>query len=208
MAEVRRGGVLKHPWWRGHPPDKWVKAAAHSSFLPTGRGRKIGTAMAFSDEVGALVASGVLRQGGKEEGAQAQLYPEKKAAKGGAWGSAHRGVGHDSGGGRSSGNRAAPSGELMHKWGEGGEGRLARETGAAHGGLPRWGGDDFGPRGQNAGGFVPRAVAVTDTAQGGQWDASGGRNATDVRAPHVSGKEFKRNTKTGSIAIKIDRNGI
>jgi hypothetical protein len=66
MAEVRRGGVLKHPWWRGHPPDKWVKAAAHSSFLPTGRGRKIGTAMAFSDEVGALVASGVLRQGGKE----------------------------------------------------------------------------------------------------------------------------------------------
>jgi hypothetical protein len=48
-----------------------------------GRGRKTGTAVAFSDKVGAPVAGGVLRQGGKEEGAQAQLYPEKKAAKGG-----------------------------------------------------------------------------------------------------------------------------
>jgi hypothetical protein len=48
-----------------------VKAAAHPSFLPTGRGEKIGTAAAFSDEVGASVADGVLRRGGKEEGAQA-----------------------------------------------------------------------------------------------------------------------------------------
>jgi hypothetical protein len=38
--------------------------------------------VAFSDEVGAPVAGGVLRQGGKEEEAQAQVYPEKKAASG------------------------------------------------------------------------------------------------------------------------------
>jgi hypothetical protein len=74
--------VLEHPRWRGHPPNKRVKAAAHSSFLPTGNYGKIGTTTAFSNEVGASVADGVLRQGGKEEGAQAQLYPEKKAARG------------------------------------------------------------------------------------------------------------------------------
>jgi hypothetical protein len=145
MPKVGRGGALEHPRWRGHPPDKSVKAAAHPSFLPMGRGDKIGAAAVFSDEVGATVAGGVLCQGGKEEGAQAQLYPEKKAA-GGAQGSAHHGVGHDGGGGRSSGDRAAPRGELLHKWGEGGEGLPAWETGSARDGLPRWGGGGFGLR--------------------------------------------------------------
>jgi hypothetical protein len=61
-------------------------------------------AVAFSDEVGAPVAGVVLRQGGKEEGAQAQLYPVKMAGRGVvARGSAHHGVGRDGGGGRSSG---------------------------------------------------------------------------------------------------------
>jgi hypothetical protein len=63
-----------------------VKAATHPSFLPIGRGGKLGTTAEFSDEVGAPVAGGVLCQGGKEEGAQAQLYPEKKAAGGGVLG--------------------------------------------------------------------------------------------------------------------------
>jgi hypothetical protein len=40
-------------------------------------------AVAFSDEVGAPVVGVVLRQGGKEEGAQAQLYPVKMAGRGG-----------------------------------------------------------------------------------------------------------------------------
>jgi hypothetical protein len=71
MAEVGQGGALKHPRWRGHPPHKWVKVAAHPSFLLTGRGRKTGSVAAFSAEVGAPVAGGVLRRGGKEEGAQA-----------------------------------------------------------------------------------------------------------------------------------------
>jgi hypothetical protein len=70
-AKVGRAGALEHPRWRGHPSDKWVKAAAHPSFLPTGGGGKTGMAAVFSDEVGASVASGVLCQGGKEEGAQA-----------------------------------------------------------------------------------------------------------------------------------------
>jgi hypothetical protein len=43
-------------------------------------------AAAFSDKVGASVAGRVLRRGGKEEGAQAQLYLEKKAARGGVLG--------------------------------------------------------------------------------------------------------------------------
>jgi hypothetical protein len=66
----------------GHPPDKWVKVAAHLSFLPMRRAEKSGTAVAFFDEVGAPVAGVVLRRGGKEEGAQAQVYPEKKVARG------------------------------------------------------------------------------------------------------------------------------
>jgi hypothetical protein len=89
----------------------------------------------------------VLRRGGKEERAQAYLYSEKKVARGGARSSAHRGVGHDGGGGRSSSDRVAPLGEILHKWRECGEGWPARETGAACGGLPRWGGDGFGPPG-------------------------------------------------------------
>jgi hypothetical protein len=42
MAEVGRGGALEHPQWRGHPLDKWVKAAAHPSFLPMGMAEKPG----------------------------------------------------------------------------------------------------------------------------------------------------------------------
>jgi hypothetical protein len=38
-------------------------------------------AAALSDEVGAPVADGVLRRGGKVKEAQAQVYLEKKAAR-------------------------------------------------------------------------------------------------------------------------------
>jgi hypothetical protein len=82
---------------------------------------------------------------GRKRGSGAAI-PGEKGSRGGARGSAHCGVGRDGGGDRSSGDRAAPRGELLNKWGEGGEGRSARETGAAHGGLPRWGGGGFGPR--------------------------------------------------------------
>jgi hypothetical protein len=46
--------------------------------LANGKGGKTGTAAAFSDEVGALVAGGVLHRGGEGEEAQAQVYPEKR----------------------------------------------------------------------------------------------------------------------------------
>jgi hypothetical protein len=140
-----------------------------------GRGGKTGMAAAFSDKVGASVAGGVLHRGGKEEGAQAQLYPKKKVARGGgARGSAHRGVGHDGGGGRSSDNRAAPHGELLHKWG-----KVVR--GGRHGRLE-----------QRAAAY--RGEAATASDRGGQ--NAGGANgmpsvadiATDVWAPHVSRK--------------------
>jgi hypothetical protein len=53
--------------------------------LADGKGGKTGTAAAFSDEVGAPVAGGVLSRGGEEEEAQAQVYPEKKVARGCSW---------------------------------------------------------------------------------------------------------------------------
>jgi hypothetical protein len=99
VTEVEQGEALEHPRWRGHPPGKRVEAAAHRSFLPMGRVEKSGMAAAFSDEVGAPVAGGVLRRGGEGEEAQAQVYPEKKR-QGGARGSAHRGGVHDGEGGR------------------------------------------------------------------------------------------------------------
>jgi hypothetical protein len=47
----------------------------------------------------------------------------RKRWQGGARGSAHRGVGHDGGGGRSFGDGAAPHSELLHRRGEDGEER-------------------------------------------------------------------------------------
>jgi hypothetical protein len=65
------------------PPAGHVGGGGSSpELLADGKGGKTGTTAAFSDEVGALVADGVLRRGGKEEEAQAQGYPEKKAARG------------------------------------------------------------------------------------------------------------------------------
>jgi hypothetical protein len=49
--------------------------------LADGKGEKTGTAAAFSNEVWAPVAGGVLHWGGEGEEAQAQVYPEKKAAR-------------------------------------------------------------------------------------------------------------------------------
>jgi hypothetical protein len=42
VAEVEQGEALEHPWRRGHLSGKWVEAAAHRSFLPTGRMEKPG----------------------------------------------------------------------------------------------------------------------------------------------------------------------
>jgi hypothetical protein len=58
------------------------ESGSSPELLVDGKDGKTGTAAAFSDEVGAPVANVVLRRGGKEEGAHAQVYPEKKAARG------------------------------------------------------------------------------------------------------------------------------
>jgi hypothetical protein len=65
----------------GSPTGQVGEGGRSPEHLADGKGRKTETAAAFSDEVGALVAGMVLRQGGKEEGAQAQVYPERKAAR-------------------------------------------------------------------------------------------------------------------------------
>jgi hypothetical protein len=50
--------ALEHPWRRGYPLGMGVERIAHRSSLSTGRGRKTGSAVAFSDEVRAPVAGG------------------------------------------------------------------------------------------------------------------------------------------------------
>jgi hypothetical protein len=53
----------------GSPTGQVGEGGRSPELLADGKGRKTETAAAFSDEVGALVASMVLHQGGKEEGA-------------------------------------------------------------------------------------------------------------------------------------------
>jgi hypothetical protein len=65
----------------GSPVGQVGEGGSSPELLADGKGGKTGTAAAFSNEVGAPVAGVVLRRGGKEEGVQAQMYPEKKAAR-------------------------------------------------------------------------------------------------------------------------------
>jgi hypothetical protein len=61
------------------PPAGQVGGGSSSpELLADGKGGKTGTAAAFSNEVGAPVAGGVLRRGGEGEEAQAQVYSEKR----------------------------------------------------------------------------------------------------------------------------------
>jgi hypothetical protein len=50
--------ALEHPRRRGYPPSMGVEAIDHRSSLSMGRGRKNGSAAAFSDEARAPVADG------------------------------------------------------------------------------------------------------------------------------------------------------
>jgi hypothetical protein len=87
------------------PPAGQVGGGGNSpELLDDGKGGKTGTATTFSDEAGAPVANGVLRRGGEGEEAQAQVYPEKKAARGcsglrSPWSGSRRWRRPDSGGG-------------------------------------------------------------------------------------------------------------
>jgi hypothetical protein len=58
VVEVEQMTTLEHPWRRGYPPGVGVEAIGHRSSLSTGRGRKTGSAAAFSDEAMAPVVGG------------------------------------------------------------------------------------------------------------------------------------------------------
>jgi hypothetical protein len=95
------------------PPAGQVGGGGSSpELLADRKGGKTGTAAAFFDKVGALVASGVLHQGGKEQEAQAQGYPEKKAARG------------------CSGLRSSWRGSRQRRWPGNGGGALGQRHGA------------------------------------------------------------------------------
>jgi hypothetical protein len=153
-----------------------VKEAAHPSFLPSGRGEKTGSATAFYDEMGAQVATGVLRWGGKEEGAQEQLYPEKKVARGvlGApltveWVVMVEAV-EASVIGRLLTVSSCTNGEKVVRGDR--HGRWEWRAAAYRGGVAA--ASDRG--GRNARGFIPHMGTAIGTTSGGQWDASGGRH--------------------------------
>jgi hypothetical protein len=57
-AEAEQKAALEHPRRRGYPPGMGVEAIAHRNSLSMGRGRKTGSAAAFSDKARAPVASG------------------------------------------------------------------------------------------------------------------------------------------------------
>jgi hypothetical protein len=57
-VEAEQKAALEYPRRRGYPPGMGVEAIAHRSSLSMGRGRKTGSAAAFSDEARALVADG------------------------------------------------------------------------------------------------------------------------------------------------------
>jgi hypothetical protein len=57
-VKAEQKAALEHPRRRGYPPGMWVEVIAHRSSLSTGRGRKTGSAAAFSDEARAPVAGG------------------------------------------------------------------------------------------------------------------------------------------------------
>jgi hypothetical protein len=66
----------------GSPTGQVGEGGSSLELLADGNGRKTGMVAAFSDEVGTPVAGMVLHRGGKEEGAQAQVYQETKATRG------------------------------------------------------------------------------------------------------------------------------
>jgi hypothetical protein len=55
-AEVEETMALEHPRRRGYPLGMGVETIVHRSSLSTGRGRKTGSAVVFSNEVRAPVA--------------------------------------------------------------------------------------------------------------------------------------------------------
>jgi hypothetical protein len=98
VAEVEKTTALEHPRRRGYPLGTGVEVIAHRSSLSTGRGRKTGSAAAFSDEARAPVAGGGLATERREREVGSTLHGRKSGKR--SSGSAHRGRARDGGGGR------------------------------------------------------------------------------------------------------------
>jgi hypothetical protein len=99
VAEVEQGEALKHPRRRGHPPGKWVEAAAHRSFLPTGRVEKSGRRGCPPTRWGLWLLAGSSVGVGRKRKLR-RKYTRRKRRQGGAQGSAHRGGVRGGGGDR------------------------------------------------------------------------------------------------------------
>jgi hypothetical protein len=107
------------PWLR------WARWGARASTLEGSPTRQVGEGGSSPEPLAEGGCSGGQRgptSGWEGRGSLGAGVPGEKGGKGCARVSAHRGVGHDGGGGPSSGDRVA-HGELLHRWGEGGEGQ-------------------------------------------------------------------------------------
>jgi hypothetical protein len=128
--------ALKHPRRRGYPPGMGVEAIAHRSSLSTGRGRKTGSAAAFSDEVRAPVAGGSLATGRRERELSSTFH-ERKATRRGS-GSAHRGRARDGGGDRTTTVARSDSVGRLRTWTTARSGRAHVRRGKATARLGQW----------------------------------------------------------------------
>jgi hypothetical protein len=108
----------------GPPAEQLGEGGSSPELLADGKGRKNRDSGDVLRRGGCSGGRRGPASGWEGRGGSGAAIPEEKGSKGGgARGSTHCGVGCNGGGGRSSGDRAAPRGELQHKWGEGGEGR-------------------------------------------------------------------------------------
>jgi hypothetical protein len=78
---VEQGEALEHPRQRGHPLGKWVEAAAHRSFLPTGRVEKSGRRRRSPTRWGLRWPAGSY-VGVEREGARLNIPRKKKRQEG------------------------------------------------------------------------------------------------------------------------------
>jgi hypothetical protein len=130
-AEVEQTAPLEDPRRRGYPSGMGVEAIANRSSSSTGRGRKTGSAAAFSDEVRAPVAGGSPAMGRRKRELSSMFHGRKAARRGS--GSAHRGGARDGGGGRTM--TVARSDSIGRLWTrttvQSGRARVRRGDGAA-----------------------------------------------------------------------------
>jgi hypothetical protein len=111
VEEVEQGEVLEHPWRRDHLAGKWVEAAAHRSFLPTGRVEKPGQQRRSPMRWGLRWPAGSYIGVGRKRKLRRKCT-QRKRRQVSARGSAHRGGVSDGGGGRTT-TMARPDSDMV-----------------------------------------------------------------------------------------------